>query len=67
MKELGLLCTKFGKRIRKFNLYKGKTEKIETNLINREFFANKTNQIWLTDVKDFILKRSEEKIYLSQY
>ncbi len=65
MKELGLLCTKFKNRARRFNSYKGEYGKVSNNLINRKFFTDKPNKIWLTDVTEFRIKGSEDKGYLS--
>lgn len=65
MKELNLLCKKFRTKSRKYSSYKGKIGKIAGNLINRNFYANKPNKIWLTDVTEFRLTGKEEKLYLS--
>ena len=65
MKELGILCTKFSNRVRKFNSYKGEFGKISQNIIERNFFAEKPNKIWLTDITEFRIKGSEDKVYLS--
>lgn len=65
MKELNLLCKKFRNKSRKYSSYKGEVGKIAGNLINRNFYANKPNKIWLTDVTEFRLSGREEKLYLS--
>ncbi len=65
MKELGILCTKFSNRVRKFNSYKGEFGKISENIIERNFFAEEPNRIWLTDVTEFKISGSEDKVYLS--
>ena len=60
MKELGLVCRV---RMKKYRSYKGETGKIAPNLIKRDFYAEKPNQKWVTDVTEFSL--FGEKLYLS--
>ncbi len=43
----------FRKRSRKISSYKGEVGKVADNFVNREFKADKPNQIWLTDVTEF--------------
>ena len=60
MKELGLVCCV---RVKKYRSYKGEVGKIAPNLLNRNFYAEKPNQKWVTDVTEFGL--FGQKIYLS--
>ena len=60
MKELGLVCCV---RIKKYRSYKGEVGKIAPNLLNRNFYAEKPNQKWATDVTEFSL--FGQKLYLS--
>ena len=60
MKELGLVCRV---RMKKYRSYKGKVGKIAPNLLNRNFYAEKPNQKWVTDVTEFSL--FGEELYLS--
>ena len=60
MKELGLVCRV---RIKKYCSYKGEVGKIAPNLLSRNFYAEKPNQKWVTDVTEFSL--FGEKMYLS--
>ena len=60
MKELGLVCRV---KIKKYRSYKGKVGKTTPNLLNRNFYAEKPNQKWVTDVTEFSL--FGQKIYLS--
>lgn len=60
MRELGLVCRV---RIKKYRSYKGEVGKIAPNLLNRNFFAEKPNQKWVTDVTEFNL--FGQKLYLS--
>ena len=46
MKELGLVCRV---RVKKYRSYKGEVGKIAPNLLNRNFYAEKPNQKWVTD------------------
>ncbi len=61
MVKLGLKPLKRNKR--KYSSYKGTVVKIADNYINREFYADKPNKKWYTDVTEFNL--GGEKIYLS--
>ena len=49
--------------MKKYRSYKGEVGKIEPNLLNRDFHAEKPNQKWVTDVTEFSL--FGEKLYLS--
>ena len=60
MKELGLVCRV---RIKKYHSYKGEVGKIAPNLLNRNFYAEKPNQKWVTHVTEFSL--FGQKMYLS--
>ena len=60
MKELGLACRV---RMKKYRSYKGETGKIAPNLLNRDFYAEKPNLKWVTDVTEFRL--FGKKLYLS--
>lgn len=60
MKELGLVCRV---RMKKYRSYKGETGKIAPDLLQRDFYAEKPNQKWVTDVTEFSL--FGEKLYLS--
>lgn len=60
MKELGLICRV---RMKKYRSYKGEVGKIASNLLNRNFEAEKPNQKWVTDVTEFSL--FGQKLYLS--
>ena len=60
MKELGLVCRV---RMKKYRSYKGEVGKIAPNLLNRDFYADKPNQKWVTDVTEFSL--FGQKLYLS--
>ena len=60
MKELGLVCRV---RVRKYRSYKGEVGRIAPNLLNRNFYAEKPNQKWVTDVTEFSL--FGQKLYLS--
>lgn len=48
---------------RKYSSYKGTIGKIEDNILNRDFKANKPNQKWATNVTEF--KVNDQKLYLS--
>ena len=60
MKQLGRVCRV---RMKKYRPYKGTVGKIASNLLNRDFQAEKSNQNWVTDVTEFSL--FGQKLYLS--
>ena len=60
MKQLGLICRV---RMKKYCSYKGKVGKIAPNLLKRDFYAERPNQKWVTDVTEFHL--FGQKLYLS--
>ena len=60
MKELHLKCMV---RMKKYRSYKGETGKVAPNLLNRDFYTEKPNQKWTTDITEFSL--CGEKTYLS--
>jgi transposase InsO family protein len=60
MKEVGVKCMV---RIKKYKSYKGQAGKIAPYVLKRDFYANRPNQKWVTDVTEFAY--SGEKLYLS--
>lgn len=60
MKVLGLACRI---RIKKYHSYKGNVGIIAPNLLKRNFYADKPNQKWVTDVTEFNILG--KKLYLS--
>ncbi len=65
MREESLLCSKLKTKSRKYSSYKGQTGKVADNIVNRQFKVSKPNELWLTDVTEFIIKGQEKKLYLS--
>ncbi len=61
MKEDQLLVNKIKRK--KYNSYKGEISPEVENVINRDFYAEKPNQKWLTDITEFHIPAG--KIYLS--
>lgn len=51
------------KRTRKYNSYQGEISPAVNNLINRNFYASKPNEKWLTDITEFAIPTG--KVYLS--
>ena len=60
MKQLRLVCRV---RMKKYRSYKGEVGTIAPNLLQRNFYADKPNQKWVTDVTEFSL--FGDKLYLS--
>lgn len=61
MKEEGLVVKYHNKP--KYNSYQGEITPAVPNLVNRDFHANRPNQLWLTDITEFSIPAG--KIYLS--
>lgn len=60
MKQSGLKCEI---RKKKYRSYKGEVGKIAPNKLNRNFYVDKPNKKWVTDVTEFAVKGI--KVYLS--
>ena len=60
MLELGL---KSKVRPKRYKSYRGHVGKVAANLLARQFYADKPNQKWVTDVTEF--KIENQKVYLS--
>ena len=60
MNEMGLYCKI---RRKKYNSFRGESNKAAENLIQRNFHARKPNEKWTTDVTEFALLG--KKVYLS--
>ena len=60
MKQMGLSSKV---RMKKYRSYKGEVGKVAPNLLGRDFYAERPNQKWVTDVTEFSL--FGEKLYLS--
>ena len=65
MRENNLLCTKFHRKSRKYNSFKGEVGKIADNILNRKFKVKKENEVWVSDVTEFKIQGSDKKLYLS--
>ena len=61
MRRMGLLGIRRNKR--KYSSYQGTIGKVAANIIERDFFADKPNKKWYTDITEFNLRG--EKVYLS--
>ncbi len=61
MRRMGLLGIRRNKR--RYSSYQGTIGKVAANIIERDFFADKPNQKWYTDITEFNLRG--EKVYLS--
>ena len=61
MRRMGLLGIRRNKR--KYSSYQGTIGKVAGNIIEREFFADRPNKKWYTDITEFNLRG--EKVYLS--
>ena len=60
MKQLGLFCRV---RMKRYNSYRGDVGEIIPNLLQRDFYADRPNKKWVTDVTEFSL--FGQKLYLS--
>lgn len=60
MKEMGIVCRV---RMKKYRSYKGEVGIVAPNLLERNFYADRPNQKWVTDATEYHL--FGEKLYLS--
>lgn len=60
MKQLGLFCRV---RMKRYNSYRGDVGETAPNLMQRDFYASRPNEKWVTDVTEFHL--FGQKLYLS--
>lgn len=67
MRQYQLLCVKFKHRNRQYKSYKGKVGKVAKNKLSRRFKTDRPYQKVLTDVTQFNISASEEKLYLSPF
>ncbi|MBU4693239.1 IS3 family transposase [Mycoplasma sp. CSL7491-lung] len=62
MREYNILCAKFHCRRKSYSSYKGNVGKIADDIINREFWANKPNEKWTSDVTEFHIPGCDKKL-----
>lgn len=67
MRQYQLLCVKFKHRNRQYKSYKGTVGKIAKNKLSRRFKTDRPYQKVLTDVTQFNISASGEKLYLSPF
>ena len=61
MKRMGLIGIRRNKR--RYSSYQGTVGKVADNIIQRDFFSDRPNEKWYTDVTEFNLRG--DKVYLS--
>ncbi|SJN25494.1 Mobile element protein [Marinilactibacillus psychrotolerans 42ea] len=64
MKELGLKCSKFTRKTRKYNSYKGTVGKVAKNKLNRRFNTSIPLQKLVTDITEFKCTK-DQKLYFN--
>lgn len=67
MRQYQLLCMKFKHRNRQYKSYKGKVGRIARNKLTRRFKTDRPYQKVLTDVTQFNISATGEKLYLSPF
>lgn len=67
MRQYQLLCVKFKHRNRQYKSYKGTVGKIAKNKLSRRFKTDRPYQKVFTDVTQFNISASGEKLYLSPF
>lgn len=67
MRQYQLLCVKFKHRNRQYKSYKGKVSKTAKNKLSRRFKTDRPYQKVLTDITQFNISVSGEKLYLSPF
>lgn len=65
MKENDMKCIKFSRRSRGYSSFKGEIGRIAENKLNRQFQVTVPNKVWVTDVTEFKIQGSNQKLYLS--
>ena len=65
MRENNLKCIKFTRRSRGYSSFKGEVGRIAENKLNRKFQVTAPNKVWVTDVTEFKIQGSNQKLYLS--
>lgn len=65
MREHDLRCSKFYRRSRRYNSFKGEIGKIADNIVDRNFTVKEANKVWVSDVTEFKIPGSQLKLYLS--
>lgn len=65
MRLLNVLSKKFRCKTTKYNSYKGTVGKVAENIVNRDFKRDKPNKLWLTDISEFKIHKTQERLYLS--
>jgi transposase InsO family protein len=60
MKILGLFCPV---RMKRYQSYRGEVGRVAPNILERDFYAAKPNEKWVTDITEFSL--FGKKLYLS--
>lgn len=65
MREHNLLCAKFNRKSRKFITYRGKVGRLARNRFNRRFKTDRPYQKLVTDITQFKIQGTEQRLYLS--
>lgn len=65
MRDHHLLCAKFNRKSRKFITYRGKVGRLARNRFNRRFKTDRPYQKLVTDITQFKIQGTEQRLYLS--
>lgn len=65
MRLLNVLSKKFRTKTAKFNSYQGTKGKVADNIVNRDFERDKPNELFLSDITEFRIHKTQERLYLS--
>lgn len=65
MRLLNVLSKKFRNKTTKYNSYQGTKGKVADNIVNRDFERNKPNELFLSDITEFRIYKTQERLYLS--
>lgn len=65
MRLLNVLSKKFRSKTTKYNSYHGTVGKLADNIVNRDFERDKPNELLLSDITEFRIHKTQERLYLS--
>lgn len=65
MRFLNVLSKKFRSKTTKYNSYHGTVGKLADNIVNRDFERDKPNELFLSDITEFRIHKTQERLYLS--
>ena len=66
MRDNNLKCIKFTRRSRGYSYFEGEVGRIAKNKLDRKFQVTAPNKVWVTDVTEFKIQGSNQKMYYGE-